>query len=186
MSNDITQLWQQRSKSPVPKHLLLKRLLWSVVQATFYRCSFHTLNRWRALLLRLFGAEIGPRCTIRRTSEVVYPWNLKMGSLSCLGDHAVVYNLGAVTLGDRVTVSQEAYLCAGSHDYSVRSMPLITAPIILKDDSWICARAFVGPGVTVGEGAIVAAAAVAMRDVDDWTIVAGNPAAAVKKRPKPQ
>ena len=134
------------------------------------------------MLLRMFGARIGPRCTIRRTSHVYYPWKLEMGELSCLGDECEVYNLGPVTLGRRVTISQEAYLCAGSHDYRLVTMPLITPPITLKDDSWVCARAFVGPGVTVGEGAIVGAAAVAMHDVPDWTIVAGNPAEPVKAR----
>ena len=108
-----------------------------------------------------------------------------MGPLACLGDDVTVYNLGAVTLGERATISQEAYLCAGTHDYTKLSMPLVTLPITLKADSWICARAFIGPGVTVGEGAIVGAAAVAMKDVPDWTIVAGNPAKFVRERPRP-
>jgi putative colanic acid biosynthesis acetyltransferase WcaF len=96
-----------------------------------------------------------------------------------------VYNLGAVTLGDRVTVSQEAYLCAGTHDYTQAWMPLLAPPITLKNDAWVCARAFVGPGVTVGEGAIVGAAAVVTRDVEDWTVVAGNPARPIKPRSRP-
>jgi putative colanic acid biosynthesis acetyltransferase WcaF len=165
--------------------VLVKRVLWSLVQATLYRGSFHTWNGWRATLLRAFGARVGPRCTIRRTSRIYYPWNLTMGALAALGDDVVVYNLGPVTLGERVSVSQEVYLCGGSHDYRLRTMPLVTAPIVLKDDAWVCARAFVGPGVTVGEGAIVGAAAVAMKDVPDWTIVAGNPAQFIKERPRP-
>jgi putative colanic acid biosynthesis acetyltransferase WcaF len=156
-----------------------------LVQWTLYKWSFHTSNNWRAFLLRLFGADIGPRCTIRRTSRVYYPWKLKMGALSCLGDDVVVYNLGDVTLGDRATISQEAYICAGTHDYTKLTMPLLTPPIDLQADSWVCARAFIGPGVTVGEGAIVGAAAVAMKNVAPWTIVAGNPAHFCKDRPKP-
>lgn len=105
-----------------------------------------------------------------------------MGAMSCLGDRCEIYNLGTIEIGKRVVISQEAYLCAGTHDYQLISMPLLTPPIVLKDDSWICARAFIGPGVTVGEGAIVGAAAVAMRDVPDWTIVAGNPAKFIKER----
>jgi putative colanic acid biosynthesis acetyltransferase WcaF len=182
---DIRLLWNTRSRSPVARRIQLRRLLWSWVEATLYRHSFHTANRWRGFLLRLFGARVGECCTIRKTSRVYYPWNLTMGSLSCLGDDVVVYDLGPVTLGDRVTISQEAYLCAGTHDFRLRTMPLLTPPIEVKDDAWICARAFVGPGVTVGEGAVVGAAAVAMKNVEAWTVVAGNPAQKIGKRDRP-
>lgn len=160
----------------------MKRLVWSAVQLTLYRCSFHTWSGWRALLLRAFGAKIGESCTIRRTSRVYYPWKLVMGDHSSLGDGTEVYNLGVVTIGKRVTVSQEAYLCAGTHDYTQITMPLLTPPITIGDDAWICARAFVGPGVKVGEGGIVAACGVAVKDVPAWTIVGGNPARPVKAR----
>jgi putative colanic acid biosynthesis acetyltransferase WcaF len=179
------RLHEVRAHSQLPRAVQLRRLAWALVQGTLYRYSFHTSHNWRAFLLRAFGAQVGARCTIRRTSRVYYPWKLKMGALACLGDDVTVYNLGPVTLGERATVSQEAYLCAGTHDYTKLTMPLLTPPIELKADSWVCARAFIGPGVTVGEGAIVGAAAVAMKDVRDWTIVAGNPAQYSKDRPRP-
>lgn len=179
---EVNNLLKVRARSELPRMQLARRLVWSMVQATLYRYSFHTWNGWRAMLLRMFGARVGKGCTIRRTSKVYYPWKLVMGTGSCLGDDCEVYNLGPVTLGDWVTISQEAYICAGTHDYRYRTMPLITTPITLKDDSWICARAFVGPGVTVGEGAIVGACAVAVKDVEDLAIVAGNPARFVRKR----
>lgn len=181
----MLDLWQKRAHSRLPRKLLVKRLMWSIVEGTLYRYSLHKADRWRAFLLRSFGAKIGARCTIRRKSRIYYPWLFSMGSLSALGDDCVIYNLGQVTLGDRVLVSQEAYLCAGTHDYRLKEMPLVTSPIVLKDDSWACARAFIGPGVTIGEGAIVAAAAVVVRDVADWTIVGGNPAQFLKMRPRP-
>jgi putative colanic acid biosynthesis acetyltransferase WcaF len=168
--------------APPPLRRRLWRVAWAVVEMTLFRYSFHTSNAWRARLLRSFGAQIGSGCTVRRTARVYYPWNLRMGSVSALGDRAEVYNLGTVTIGDRVIVSQEAYLCAGTHDYRDPGMPLLTPPITIKSDAWVCARAFVGPGVTIGEGAILGAAAVAMRDVPDWTIVAGNPATFIRTR----
>ena len=179
---EFDRLLKERAQSQLPWSQLFKRLVWSIVQGTLYRFSFHTWNGWRAFLLRLFVAKVGPGCTIRRTSEVYYPWKLTMGRGSCLGDDCEVYNLGDVVMGEWVTISQEAYNCAGTHDYRHKTMPLLTPPITLKDDCWICARAFVGPGVTVGRGAIVGAAAVAMRDVEDMAIVAGNPAKFVKRR----
>jgi putative colanic acid biosynthesis acetyltransferase WcaF len=183
---DIQQFREMRARPMLSKGLLIKRALWSIVEATLYRFSLHGANRWRAMLLRMFGAKIAPGCTIRRTSTILYPWNFAMGAVSCLGEQCVVYNLGPVTLGERVLVSQEAYLCAGSHDYRYKAMPLTSAPIALKDDCWVCARAFVAPGVSIGAGAIVAAGAVVVRDVADWTIVGGNPAQFIKDRPPPQ
>ncbi len=171
-----------RNISPVPTSWKIRRLIWSVVQGTLYRYSFHTWSNWRAILLRLFGAKIGETCTIRRTSRVYYPWLLEMGDLGCLGDDVVVYNLGAVRLGERSSLSQEAYICAGTHDYTSLAMPLVTAPITVGADAWICARAFIGPGVNVGDGAVVGACAVVIRDVPPWVVVAGNPARVVKKR----
>jgi putative colanic acid biosynthesis acetyltransferase WcaF len=94
-----------------------------------------------------------------------------------------LYCLGPVSIGARVTISQGAHLCAGSHDLTRRSMPLLRPPITIADDAWICADAFVGPDVTVGEGAILGARGVALRPLDPWTIHAGNPAVPVRPRP---
>jgi len=160
----------------------IKRLLWAGVEATLFRCSFHTMNRWRSLLLRLFGAKVGKHCIIRRTLRVFYPWNVEIGEMCILGDSASLYSLGKITLGDRSMVSQEAYLCAGTHDYTKASLPLVTMPITVNREAWVCARAFVGPGVTVGEGAVVAAGAVVVKNVEPWMVVGGNPAKVIKKR----
>lgn len=158
------------------------RMLWAVVQGTLYRWSFHTWNRWRIFLLGRFGANVHPTCIVRRSSRVECPWNLTMGRNCCLGDRATAYCLGPVTLGDRVSVSQDAYLCAGSHDSRRVDLPLTRPPIRVGDEAWIAAGAFVGPGVTVGEGAVIGARAAVFRDAEAWTIYLGNPAQAVKKR----
>jgi len=183
VEQDIQAIGKQRQTSPVSRTNRIKRLIWAGVEGTLYRCSFHTWSGWRAMLLRMFGAKIGQACTIRRTSRVYYPWLFEMGDMSSLGDRTEVYNLGQVTLGKRVTLSQECYLCAGTHDYLQPTMPLVTRPIVIGDDAWICVRALVYPGVTVGRGGIVAAGAVAVKNVENWTIVGGNPAKLIKSRP---
>jgi putative colanic acid biosynthesis acetyltransferase WcaF len=159
-----------------------KRLLWAAVEGTLFRWSFHTMNRWRAFLLRLSGATVGERCIIRRTVRTYYPWNVTIGKMVIIGDKAELYSLGKITIGDGAMISQEAYLCAGTHDYMDVSLPLLTPPIEIGSQAWVCARAFVGPGVKVGEGAVVAACGVAVKDVEAWMIVGGNPAKVIKQR----
>jgi putative colanic acid biosynthesis acetyltransferase WcaF len=116
------------------------------------------------------------------SSTIYFPWNLEIGDYSSIGEHVYVYNLGKVKIGRQVTLSLRAHLCAGSHDYQDPAMPLLKPPITIEDQAWICADAFVGPGCTVKEGAVVAARAVVTGDVEPWTVVGGNPAKLIKRR----
>jgi putative colanic acid biosynthesis acetyltransferase WcaF len=113
------------------------------------------------------------------------PWNLCIGSEASIGDGANLYNLGLISIGPGATISQGAHLCAGTHDYLRADLPLLKLPVVIGEGAWICADSFVGPGVRIGDYAIVGARAVAMKDVADWTIVVGNPARVIKSRPKP-
>jgi len=175
-----------RHSSPYGIREKIARMLWSLVQSTCFRFSFHNWYAWRRFLLRRFGADIGSSCVIRRTVRVECPWNLQMGANSCLGDRVNAYCLGPVKIGSRVSISQDAELCAGTHDYSKRDLPLLRPPVTVHDDAWIAAGAFVGPGVSVGEGAILGARSVAMKDLQAWTVYIGNPAVAVKDRQQPR
>lgn len=110
------------------------------------------------------------------------PWKLQMGDHSCLGDAAICYNIGGVRIGAHSTVSQYVHLCSSSHDYEHPNMPQTFGPVVIEDQVWIAADAFVGPGVTVGQGAVVGARAAVFKDVEPWTVVGGNPARFIKKR----
>ena len=157
------------------------RVLWALATPLF-RFSPRTFFGWRRFLLRRFGARVGNQTNVYNTAIIYMPWNLVIGDQSSIGEWALIYNLGNVTIGDKSTVSQRAHLCAGTHDYRIPNLPLLKPPIVIQDQVWICADAFVGPGVTVGEGAIVGARAVVTKDVSSWAIVAGNPARFIKKR----
>lgn len=133
-------------------------------------------------MLRLFGATVGRNVRVDPTVYIFAPWQLRIGSDSSVGYNAVLYNLGAINIGDRVTISQRAHLCAGTHDYTDPRMPLRKTPIIIDDEAWVCADAFVGPNVHVGRKAVVGARAVVVRDVQESDIVVGNPARRVKTR----
>ncbi len=162
------------------------RVVWGLVGKPLVRFSPRPLFAWRRLVLRAFGAKIGCSVNIYPTTIIYFPWNLAVGDWSAIGEDALIYNLGPVTIGERVTISHRSHLCAGTHDYNKPDFPLLKPPIVIRDQAWICSQAFVGPGVTVGEGAIVGAGAVVMKDVEPWTIVAGNPAVKVKERIKAQ
>jgi putative colanic acid biosynthesis acetyltransferase WcaF len=160
---------------------LARRVLWRVCWPVF-RFSPGACFGWRRVFLRVFGARIGKNVHIYNTAEIYMPANLVVGDWSAIGQRALIYNLGPITIGSGVTISQRAHLCAGTHDYTKADMPLLKPPISIGDEAWICADAFVGPGVVVGPGAVVAARAVALTKVPPWTVVVGNPARFLKRR----
>ena len=122
------------------------------------------------------------RSLIYPNARIFAPWNLKIGNLSCIGPNVEIYNKAEVCIGNNVVISQGAYLCTASHDISSPVMKLVTKKIQVEDYAWISARATILPGVTIGEGAVVAAGAVVVKDVEPWTVVGGNPAKFIKKR----
>ncbi|MEZ0243280.1 MAG: WcaF family extracellular polysaccharide biosynthesis acetyltransferase [Sphingomonas sp.] len=159
----------------------LVELVWMVVQAVFVS-SFLPGSWHRRFLLRLFGATIGAKVVLKPGIRVKFPWRLSIGDHSWIGEQAWIDNLAPVTIGADCCVSQGAYLCTGSHDWTAPGFTLITRPITLEPGAWVAARAVVGPGVTIGRGAVLGLGSVATRDLDAWTVYAGIPATAIKQR----
>ncbi len=160
---------------------MLRRVLWGFGKL-FFRFSPRPCFGWRRIVLWFFGASVGKHVNTYPSTRIYFPWNLTVGDWSAIGEDVLIYNLGPVTLGQKVTISHRAHLCAGTHDHRSPDLPLLKPAITVEDQAWICADAFVGPGVTVGEGAVVGACAVVTKDVEQWTVVAGNPARFLKKR----
>lgn len=181
MDRPVLDIADNRSKIKYKKAEQVRRILWSCAYP-FFRFSPRICFRWRCFLLRLFGAKVGCRTNIYSSANIYMPWNLVIGDDSSIGEWVLVYNLGLVTIGNRTTISQRAHLCGGTHDFSNPSLPLQKLPITINNEAWVCADAFVGPGVEVGTGAIVGARAVVTKDVPNWSIVIGNPAQILKKR----
>ena len=160
---------------------LMKRFLWGFA-VFFFRYSPRTFFKWRIFLLKLFGAKIGKHVHIYNTAEIYMPWNLEIGDWSAIGEKCLIYNLGKIVIGQKVTISHKAHLCAGSHEYTYPNLPLLKLPIKINDNVWICSDAFIGPNTTIGEGSVIGACSAVFKDVAPWTVVGGNPARYIKDR----
>jgi len=161
----------------------MRRIAWRLVWAMAARWTPPSLRRWRLLILKMFGARVDKSATVYSSAVIWAPWNLEIHAFGCLGPRSNCYNIAKITIGRRAIVSQDAYLCTGTHDYRDATFPLFARPINVGAMAWVCARAFVGPGVNVGTGAVLGATASAFQDLDGWTVYSGNPAAAVGARP---
>jgi len=155
--------------------------LWIVVQALLVT-SFIPGSAHRCFLFRLFGAQIGRRVTMKPGVRVKLPWRLTVADDVWIGEDAWIDNLAHVEIGANVCVSQGAYLCTGSHDWSASTFDLITQPIKIESGAWIAAKAIVGPGVTVGSGSVLTLGSMASSDLEPWTIYGGTPARPIKSR----
>jgi len=159
-----------------------KRTLWFYVSVMFFRNPLLPFSGFKVFLLRIFGAKIGKRCYVKPGVNVKYPWFLEIGNNAGLGENVWIDNLAKVTLENNVTLSQGALLLTGNHNYKSRSFSLMVGEIILKDGSWIGAKAIVGPGVTVYENAILSMGSVTSKDLEKNGIYAGQPAVLVRER----
>ena len=162
----------------------LRRLVWNITWLLLYRISPRPLHAWRAFLLRLFGATLGPDCHFYPASKVWAPWNLICADHVAAADGVEIYNPSPMHIATHVILSQDCYLCGATHDYNDPTFPLLAYQMSFGQYAWICARASVGPGINVGEGAVLGLASVASRDLDPWTVYAGSPAVRIKERQK--
>jgi putative colanic acid biosynthesis acetyltransferase WcaF len=160
----------------------VRRAIWNFCWLLLYRPSPRPFHAWRATLLRLFGATLGPNCHFYPASKIWAPWNLICADQVTAADGVEIYNPAPITCGSHVIFSQGSYICGATHDYDDQAFPLIAYRMTFGAYAWICARASVAPGVHVAEGAVLGLASVASRDLAPWIVYAGNPAIAIKER----
>ncbi|QDV84641.1 putative colanic acid biosynthesis acetyltransferase [Stieleria magnilauensis] len=160
----------------------LTRLVWNLSWLVLASWTPAPLHRYRVAILRLFGAQVDWTAHVYGNAKIWLPANLTMGAHSCLGPRVNCYCMDRITLADRAVVSQDSTLCAGSHDISDANFQLITRPIVIGEQAWVAAEVFVGPGVTVGKGAVLGARSVVFKDAIENGIYVGNPAKLVKER----
>ena len=173
--------------TPIPRSEVLRRWLWAFVQATLFRWSPRPWHGWRGRMLRLFGADIPEpgKVVVFPSARITYPWRLHLQPRSMIGRNVTIYNLGDITLEYGANISQNCHLCAGTHDFDVWSMPLVTKPIIIGRNVWVAADVFIGPGVTIGELSVIGARSVVIKDMPPRMICAGHPCRPIKPRQEP-
>jgi putative colanic acid biosynthesis acetyltransferase WcaF len=182
----IEPQYQDLSKFEVPPGFrgkdVIRVQLWRSAQATLFRLSPRVMYGFRRLLLRAFGAHIGRGVLIRPTATVTYPWNLTVGDYSWLGDDTVVYNLAPVDIGANVAIAHRVYLCTGYHSITRLTFDIGGSPILVGDEAWLADDVFVGPGVSIGRGAVIGARSSVFKDMPEGMVCHGSPCRPEKRR----
>ncbi|WP_288251372.1 MULTISPECIES: putative colanic acid biosynthesis acetyltransferase [Flavobacterium] len=161
----------------------ISRLIWNCVSIIVFRPFVSRLfKKWRVFVLKCFGAKIEWSTHIYASVKIWAPWNLQMGANSSLGPNVDCYNQGHITIGANTVISQKTYLCASSHDYTKTDFPLILKPITIGSGVWVAADAFIGPGVSIEDNAVIAARSVVNKKVEKNAVMGGNPATLIKLR----
>ena len=160
------------------------RVLWSVVYYLLFRFSPLYFSGYRRVILRVFGAKIDTKVRIYPSVKIWLPSNLSIKKGSVLGKEVNVYNQGHISIDKDVIISQYSHLCSSSHNYGFKNpyLPLYTHPITIEKNCWICADAFIGPGVKLSKGTVVGARSVIFKDTIINGVYMGNPGKLIKKR----
>ena len=158
------------------------RVLWWIGGFLLFKCSLRPMYAWRRWVLRWFGAKVGARASIQRSARIDLPWNLEIGPDSTIGENVWVHTLDKVRIGDHVTISQRVFLCTGTHDYTRPEFDLLRKPISIQRGVWIAADAFIGPGVTIGEDAVIGVRSVVLKNMPPGMVCVGHPCVPLKPR----
>lgn len=158
------------------------RVVWNFIALVFFRFSPRPFHKWRAFLLRCFGAKIGNGVHVYPSVKIWAPWNLDLADECGVADNVILYSQGKITIGKRSVISQGVNICTGTHNYNNPGFPLITKPINIGNHVWIAAEAFVHPGVTIANGCIIGARSVVLKDMPEWMVCSGHPCKPLKPR----
>lgn len=164
-----------------PGRNFIWRFMWYIFNAAVVN-SYFPISSFKIYTLKVFGAQIGHGVVIKPNVNIKYPWRLKIGNNSWIGENVWIDNLDDVTIGNNVCLSQGALLLCGNHNYSKTTFDLITGKITLGDGAWIGAKAVVCPNTEVGAHAVLIAGSVASGKLDAYGIYRGNKAVKVKDR----
>lgn len=160
----------------------IKRILWYMINAFFFKSNMPYYHKLKIMLLRIFGAKIGKRVLIKPSANIKYPWFLEIGNNVWVGEGVCIDNLAFVKIGNNVCISQWASILTGNHDYKKTTFDLIVSPVNIENGVWVGAKALICPGVTLKTHSVVTAGSVILKDTEPYTVYKGNPALPVRNR----
>ena len=156
--------------------------VWYLLKCLFFLSPLPWPNRLKVMILRSFGAKVGTWVNIKPLVNIHFPWKLELGDWCWLGEQVFILNFEPVKIGAHACISQRAFLCGGNHDYRDPGFRFRNGPITVGTGAWIGAQSFVGPGVEVGDHAVVTAGSVVTDALPEAMVCRGNPCVAVKPR----
>ena len=159
-----------------------QQILWYFIGSPLVESYWLPISSIKVSILRLFGATIGEGVRMKTGVKIKFPWRLTIGNHVWIGEDTWIDNLANVTIENHVCLSQGVYLCTGNHNWNHPNFQLIPAPIYIQEGSWIAAKSVIGPGVTIGKGAVLALGSVTGRSLEANIVYSGNPAEPIKKR----
>jgi|HubBroStandDraft_5_1064220.scaffolds.fasta_scaffold315333_1 acetyltransferase-like isoleucine patch superfamily enzyme len=144
--------------------------------------SYAPLQALRLLGLVSAGATIGRDVVLKPGVEVLSPKSLTIGSHTNIGRYVHLDSRGGLTIGDNVNISDEVAIWTAEHDIQSPEFAMTKGPVVIGSRVWLCFRSIVLPGITLGEGCVVASGAVVTKDIPPFAVVAGVPAKVIGSR----
>jgi putative colanic acid biosynthesis acetyltransferase WcaF len=146
--------------------------LWLLAELLLVTNPLQISSTLRATVLRAFGAQIGRGVILRPRMRVKFPWKVRIGDRSWIGEGVWIHNQDQVDIGADVVLSQETFVTTGSHRHRT-DMGLTTRPVVIEDGAWITSRCVVLGGAHVGRSALARPLTVVTGDVPANAVVSG-------------
>jgi putative colanic acid biosynthesis acetyltransferase WcaF len=159
-----------------------KFIFWYLLKSIFFLSAIPYPSKFKAFILRCFGAKVGVGLVLKPRVNIHFPWKLAIGDHVWIGEEALLLNFENLIIGSHVCISQRVFLCGGNHDFKIVTMPYRNGSITLENGCWVGANCFIGPNVTIGNESVISAGSVVTKSLAENGIYCGNPAKFIKER----
>jgi len=176
----------RRTALPVRLRPFLGSRLGNVEMVMLAIASRLPLHAARVAVVRAWGARIHPTATLYHGFQIRSARRVSIGPRSSVGDGAILDGRGGLTIGSDVNLSTQVHIWTAQHDWDSPNFDYESGPVTIGDHVWLSARVTVLPGVSIGEGAVVAAGAVVTRDLESFGLYGGVPARRIRDRRSPK
>jgi putative colanic acid biosynthesis acetyltransferase WcaF len=158
------------------------RAVWAIASTVLFKFSPKPFHNWRSFILRCFGAKVGRGVHVYPGVKIWAPWNLELADECGVASGVTLYSQDKIRIGYRTVISQGVHLVTGTHDYNQSGFTLITKPINIGAQVWIATEAFIHPGIHIGDGCVIGARSVVVKNMPPWMICTGHPCKPISDR----